>query len=116
MENPITISNNISKVAIVTGGSKGIGAAIVKTLAENGYNVVLNYNSSYQLAKNLAENFNNVKIFKADVSNYLEVEKLINFTISTFGRIDILVNNAGIDLIKPITDTSLEDFDHVLKS
>lgn len=115
MENPITISNNISKVAIVTGGSKGIGAAIVKTLAENGYNVVLNYNSSYQLAKNLAENFNNVKIFKADVSNYLEVEKLINFTISTFGRIDILVNNAGIDLIKPITDTSLEDFDHVLK-
>lgn len=104
------------KVAIVTGASRGIGAEIVKTLSKNGYNVVLNYNKSKNLAENIAKDFSNVTIFKADVSKYEEVKSLIDFTINKFGKIDLLVNNAGIDLVKTITDTTIEDFDNVLKT
>ena len=105
-----------SKVAIVTGGSKGIGASIVKKLAKNGYNVVLNYNKSEIEAKEIENNFNNVYAFKADISNYNEVKGLIDFTINKFGKIDLLVNNAGIDLVKTINDTSIDEFDKILKT
>ena len=108
--------NTQTKIAIVTGASRGIGAEIVKTLSKNNYTVVLNYNKSENLAKKIANEFSNVYTFKADVSKYDEVKHLIDFTINKFGRIDLLVNNAGIDLIKPINDTSLEDFDNVLKT
>lgn len=108
--------NTTKKVAIVTGGSRGIGAEIVKTLAKNGYNVVLNYNHSEKEAKEIASNFSNVEIFKANVANYEEIKKLIEFTISKFGQIDLLVNNAGIDLIKTITETSYEEFDNIMKT
>ena len=104
------------KIAIVTGSSRGIGAEIVKTLSQKGYNVVLNYNKSKDLAKKIANDFSNVYTFKADVSNYDEVKNLINFTINKFGKIDLLVNNAGIDLVKTLTDTTIQDFDNVLKT
>jgi len=105
-----------TKVAIVTGGSKGIGASIVKKLAQNGYNVVLDYNKSEKEAKELENKFNNVYAFKADVSNYDEVKLLVEFTINKFKKIDLLVNNAGIDLIKTINDTKIEEFDKILKT
>lgn len=105
-----------SKVAIVTGGSRGIGASIVKKLSCNGYNVILNYNNSLEEATKIANNYENVYIFKADVSKYDEVESLINFAIDKFKNIDLLVNNAGIDLIKTINDTTLSDFDNILKT
>lgn len=107
---------NISnKVAIVTGGSRGIGAEIVKKLAQNGYNVVLNYNKSETEAKTIENNFKNVYSYKADISNYYEVKALVDFTINKFKRIDLLVNNAGIDLVKTINDTKIEEFDNILK-
>ena len=105
-----------TKVAIVTGGSKGIGASIVKKLAQNGYIVVLDYNKSEKEAKELENKFNNVYAFKADVSNYDEVKSLVDFTINKFKKIDLLVNNAGIDLIKTINDTKIEEFDKILKT
>lgn len=105
-----------SKVAIVTGGSKGIGASIVTKLATNGFNVILNYNTSFEEANKLANSSSNIYPFKANVSDYNEVKELVNFTINKFGRIDLLVNNAGIDLIKTINDTTLEDFDNILKT
>ena len=108
--------NTQTKIAIVTGASRGIGAEIVKTLSKNNYIVVLNYNKSKNLAEKISSEFENVYTFKADISKYEEVKSLINFTIEKFGKIDLLVNNAGIDLIKPINDTSLEDFDNVLKT
>ena len=108
--------NTQTKIAIVTGASRGIGAEIVKTLSKNNYIVVLNYNKSKDLAEKISNEFENVYTFKADVSKYEEVKNLIDFTIEKFGKIDLLVNNAGIDLIKPINDTSLEDFDNVLKT
>lgn len=105
-----------SKVAIVTGGSKGIGASIVKKLAQNGYIVVLNYNKSEKEAKEIEDKFDNVYVFKADISNYDEVKAVIDFTINKFKKIDLLINNAGIDLIKTINDTKIEEFDKILKT
>lgn len=103
-------------VAIVTGGAKGIGSSIVKKLANNGYDVILNYNSSYEQAKQISMTNSNIHIFKADVSKYEEVCNLVNFTINKFRKVDLLVNNAGIDLIKTINDTTLDDFDNILKT
>ena len=105
-----------SKVAIVTGGSKGIGASIVKKLAQNRYIVVLNYNKSEKEAKEIENKFDNVYVFKADISNYDEVKALVDFTINKFKKIDLLINNAGIDLIKTINDTKIEEFDKILKT
>ena len=108
--------NILNKVAIVTGGSKGIGASIVKKLSQNGYSVILNYNASKIEAEKIALTNKNIHLFKADVSNYFEVQSLVNYAITNFGKIDLLVNNAGIDLIKTINDTSIEDFDNILKT
>lgn len=108
--------NILNKVAIVTGGSKGIGASIVKKLSQNGYSVILNYNTSKIEAEKIAFTNKNIHLFKADVSNYFEVQSLVNYAITNFGKIDLLVNNAGIDLIKTINDTSIEDFDNILKT
>ncbi len=105
-----------NKVAIVTGGSRGIGKSIVEKLSLNGYNVILNYNNSYQDAQNIANNNSNISIFKADVSNYDDVKNLVNFAITKLGHVDLLVNNAGIDLIKTINNTSINDFDNILKT
>lgn len=108
--------NTQNKVAIVTGASRGIGSEIVKTLSKNGYNVILNYNKSKELAENIAKNYSNVYTYKADVSNYEEVKSLIDYTIEKFKHIDLLVNNAGIDLVKTVTDTTVEEFDTILKT
>lgn len=108
--------NTQTKVAIVTGSSRGIGAEIVKTLSSNNYSVILNYNKSKELAEKISTEFKNVYPFKADVSNYVDVKKLVDFAITKFGKIDLLVNNAGIDLVKTITDTTPQDFDNVLKT
>ena len=104
------------KVAVVTGGSRGIGAEIVKTLSKNNYVVVLNYNKSKDLAEKISTDYKNVYPFQADVSNYTEVQSLVDFTIKKFNHIDLIINNAGIDLIKTINDTTLEDFDKIMKT
>lgn len=106
----------MNKVAIVSGGSRGIGASIVETLASSGFNVVLNYRFSADNANDIASKFSNVVTFQADVSDHAQVKSLVDFTISKFGRIDLLVNNAGIDFINTLSDTSDSDFDKVLKN
>ena len=106
----------MNKVAIVSGGSRGIGASIVETLASSGFDVVLNYRFSANKANDIASKFSNVVTFQADVSDYAEVKSLVDFTISKFGRIDLLVNNAGIDFINTLSDTSDSDFDTVLRN
>ena len=110
----------MNKTVIVTGGSRGIGLAIVKLLAEEGYSVVLNYNKSEEIAikeKELLTNKGyNVEIFKADVSKRQEVKRLIDFTLNKFGKIDVLINNAGIDNEKVFQDITDEDFDIVMNT
>lgn len=107
------------KTAIVTGGSRGIGAAIVKKLAKNNYNVVLNYNNSQESARKIQEELKqeniHVEIFKADVSKREEVKELADFTLKQFGNIDVLINNAGIDQIKPFTDITDEDWNRMIQ-
>lgn len=109
-----------NKVVLVTGGSQGIGANIVKTLASKKYNVILNYNKSEESAKKiqaeLAKDNINIDIYKADVSNHVEVTKLINFCIEKYHKIDILINNAGISQIKLFTDISDLEWNHMLQT
>lgn len=109
-----------NKVVLVTGGSQGIGANIVKTLASKKYNVILNYNKSEESAKNiqfeLAKNNINIDIYKADVSNHIEVTKLINFCIEKYHKIDILINNAGISQTKLFTDISDLEWNYMLQT
>ena len=109
-----------SKVVLVTGGSRGIGANIVQNLARCGYNVILNYNKSEQEAikiqNQLKQEGINIEIYKADVTNRAEVNKMVNFCINKLGKIDVLVNNAGISQIKLFTDLTDEDWNTMLQT
>lgn len=108
------------KNIIVTGGSRGIGAAIVKLLAESGHNVVLNYNKSEEKAKQiqneLKEKGINIEIFKADVSKREECKKLIEYAIEKLRYIDVLVNNAGIAQFKVFTEITDEEWNKMLQT
>ena len=108
----------MNKTAIVTGGSKGIGAAVVKILAQEGYNVILNYYKSEEVAQKMKDEFTgkgyNVEIFKADVSKREEVKKLIEFTLNKYKNIDVLVNNAGISQTKLFTDITDLDWSNMM--
>ena len=105
----------MNKIAIVTGGASGIGLAISKTLLNNYYNVIVSYNNSIDSANNLLHEYKNLDVFNVDLSNPLNVKSLIDFTFSKYHKIDLLVNNAGVDLVKMINDTTIDDFDTVMK-
>lgn len=103
----------MEKTVVITGASKGIGAATAILFAEKGYNVVINYNSSVESAKILTTSLRSrgysVVAMKADVSNRLETDLLIKETLYKFGSIDVLVNNAGISFVGQIND--IDDID-----
>ena len=88
------------KVALVTGGSRGIGAAIAKALADDGADVAISYAASADKAnavvKELKAKGVRAEAFRADQANAKEVETLVKTVAERFGRIDILVNNAGV--------------------
>ena len=101
------------KTIIVTGGSRGIGKAIVEKFSKNGFHVILNYNKSIESAQKIEKEFKNVTIFKADVTNRREVQAMIDYVNHTFGNIDILVNNAGIGCTGLFQDLSFEEWQDV---
>src|SRR5215831_3528118 len=84
------------KTAIVTGGSRGIGRAIVQALAREGARVVFTYAQNQALADEIA-NGDTVVALQADVSNFEQAKSLVKQVKERFGRVDILVNNAGIE-------------------
>ena len=112
--------NIANKIVIVTGGSRGIGASIVKYLARKGYTVILDYNKSETCAKNVEtelekEGFT-VDIFKADVSKKTEAEALIQYALGKYGKVDVLINNAGISQTKLFTEITDEDWNNMLNN
>ena len=97
------------KVVLITGASRGIGRSTAIKYAQNNYNVVINYNNSYDKARELGDYLVStygieVMIVKADVGNEVEVRDMVDKVISKFGNIDVLVNNAGVAI-----DTTFED-------
>ena len=107
------------KVALVTGGAKGIGAAIIRELAANNYDVVINYLTSEKEAEILASSLTskygiNALVYQCDVADETEVELMISFIEKHLGGVDILVNNAAIDLSNMWHEKNPEDFRRTL--
>ena len=109
----------MSKTIIITGASRGIGRRTAMALAEDGYNIVANYNKSEQEAKilkyDLKQEGCNIEIFKADVSLRSECKKLIEFAINKYKKIDVLINNAGISHFGTFTELTDEEIERMIK-
>ncbi len=103
------------KVALVTGGSRGIGAAIAKRLAAEGANVAVTYASSSEAAESVVADLRDLGVeamaIKADAAKADEIKALVPQVVEQLGRLDILVNNAGIFAGGPLGETEEADFD-----
>ena len=109
----------LGKVAMVTGGSRGIGAAVVQRLAEDGAAVAFTYANSSTQAAALVQKLQHAGLtavaIQADAGNAEQVKSAVATVANQFGgRIDILVNNAGIGIVKQVGEFTLEDFDHIV--
>ncbi len=106
------------KVALVTGGSRGIGAAIVQKFAEAGAQVAFTYLSSEAKAQEVADTAAKagvtVKAYRSDAASFQQAEELVNEVIKDFGKIDILVNNAGITRDNLMLRMTEEQWDQVI--
>jgi len=106
------------KTALITGASKGIGAATAIMFAQNGYNVIINYSSSAESAKllenSLKQNGFSALSYMADVSKSNDVARMVQDVIAKFGHIDVLINNAGIAQQKLFTDITDSDWERMV--
>ena len=104
----------MAKTALITGASRGIGAAVAVAFAREGYNIAVNYNKSDSAAEELCEKLSSIGIqcaaLKADVSDSASAAAMVAEAYNRFGFIDVLVNNAGISLIKLFTDTTEQEW------
>jgi 3-oxoacyl-[acyl-carrier protein] reductase len=112
------MSKLANKVALVTGGSRGIGAAIAQRLARDGANVAITYvkdaNAASAVVKAIERAGQKAIAIQADATDANAVAAAVEKTVSTFGRLDVLVNNAGTAIPKAFVETTLEEMDHVL--
>ncbi len=108
------------KVALVTGGSRGIGRAIVLSFAREGAKVLINYKGNEKAAIETLEEVKKIggegEVFKADVGIEEEVDKMFNFVLEKWGRLDILVNNAGITRDNLLIRMKNEEWDQVINT
>ena len=112
------MKNYQNRVAIVTGAARNIGKEIATKLSSNGINVVINAIKDTEAAEGVAKEINdsggNAIVHMADVTNQVAVNKMIEQTLNTFGRLDILISNASIRRQIPITQMSLKEWHDVL--
>ena len=112
------MGNLTGKSAFVTGGSRGIGAAIAKRLAKDGALVAITFAKDARAASAVVAEIERAGgraiTIQADSSDAQAVAAAAEKTVATFGRLDILVNNAGTAIPKPFEDTTLEEIDHVI--
>lgn len=109
------MTNNSNRVAIVTGASRGIGAAIAERLAKDGFTVIVNYSGSEaaaaEVVRGIGENGGKALIAKADVSDAEAVGHMFDAAEAAFGGVDVLVNNAGIMQLARIAEADDAHFD-----
>jgi len=112
------MSKLADKVALVTGGSRGIGAAVAKRLAADGANVAITYAKDAKAASAVVKAIERAGrkaiAIQADAADADAVAAAVEKTVATFGRLDVLVNNAGTAVPKPFVETTLEEMDRVL--
>src|SRR5467141_3372089 len=112
------MSNLTSKVALVTGGSRGIGAAIAKRLAADGASVAITYakdaSAASAVVKAIELDGGRAIAIQADAADVGAVKGAVEKTFATFGRLDVLVNNAGTAIPKTFEETTLEEMDRVI--
>jgi 3-oxoacyl-[acyl-carrier protein] reductase len=112
------MSKLANKVALVTGGSRGIGAAVAKRLAADGANVAITYAKDARAASAVVKAIERAGrkaiAIQADATDADAVAAAVEKTVATFGRLDVLVNNAGTAIPKPFEETTLEEMDRVI--
>jgi 3-oxoacyl-[acyl-carrier protein] reductase len=110
----------MKKTAIVTGASRGIGRAVAKRLAQDGFAVIVNYLSNSGEAEEVVAEIKGLGgdaiSVKADIANQGDVERLFEETIKKFGSIDVVVNNSGIMPLSPIGKSDVDLFDKVIST
>src|SRR6266849_5545152 len=106
------------KVAVVTGGSRGIGAAIAKRLAADGASVAVTYTKGADAAASVVQAIERAGgkaiSIQADATDAKAVKAAVEKTVATFGRLDVLVNNAGTAIPKTFEEATLEEMDRVI--
>ena len=109
----------MKQTALITGASRGIGAALAETFAHAGYQLALCCHKSQEQLRDLADQLKKkyhtpVLIFIGDVGEYAFVEDMVKQTLDTFGSIDVLINNAGISYIGLLTDMTIDDWNQIV--
>ena len=108
------------KIAIITGASRGIGRAVAKRLAQDGFAVVVNYLSNAREAEEVVTEIKGIGAdaisLKADVANQTDVERLFEETMKKFGSVDVVVHNSGIMPLSPIGKSDVDLFDKVIST
>lgn len=108
------------KTVLITGGSKGIGKAMTEVFAEEGYNVVTNFNNSEQSSCDICDSLKakgfSVEKYKANVTDRAQVKTMVDYCFEKYNGIDILINNAGIAQDKLFTEITDDDWDSMINT